>query len=87
MRDRVRDLREGQREHREIDRRQPHAEEADDDGGRGRGERRGGERQEHRRRRPSHQQRRAVGAHPERRRVTERDHAAGPHQEVQARGE
>ena len=85
--DRPRDLRERERQHREVDPGQPHAEPAEDRGADRRHDRRRRERRLHRPGRLLQQQPRAVGAEPEVGGVAERHHAARPHDEVQARGE
>ena len=86
--DRPDDLREGERQHREVDAGEPHREPAEQ------------QRAERARasgaatsassigsREPLHQQRRAVGAEAEIGGMAERMHAARPHDEVQAGGE
>ena len=77
------DLGEGERQHRQIDAREPHAEPAEDHAGDAGEEGREGERRQHRHAQPLHRQRRAIGAEAEIGGVAEGGHAAGTHHEVQ----
>ena len=81
--DRPDDLREGERQHREIDAGKAHREPAEQQRADERDERRGDQRQAHRHRQPFHQQRRTVGTEAEICGMTERMHAARPHDEMQ----
>ena len=79
-----RDLREGERQHGEIDARQAHAEPAIDDGEQAGGERRQHQRQLHRQAGLLEQQRAGIGAEAEIGGVAERHHAGRAHDEMQA---
>ena len=81
------DLGEGQGQHGEIDAGQAHAEPAEQDGEQGRAHRSRPEGDLHRRVGELDQQGRCVGAPAEEGGMAERDHAAGPHDEVQGGGE
>ena len=81
------DLREGQRQHGEIDAGQPHREPAEQQRAGERDQRRGDEPDAHRHGEPFHQQRRAIGAEAEIGGVAERVHAAGAGDEMQRSGE
>src|SRR2546425_3134323 len=85
--DRPHDLREGQRQHREIDAFEPHAEKTEDEGARPGQRTRGGPRQQERRAELLHEDTGRVGAHPEVGGVAEGHEAGVAHQQVEARGE
>src|SRR5499427_5163157 len=87
MHDGVDDLGESESEHGEVDAREAHAEVAEERGARGRHERCYDEGERHGPARPLEQERRAVGAEAEIGGVTEGDHAAPAHEEMQARRE
>jgi hypothetical protein len=84
--DRVEDLGEGEREHREVDRRQSHAEEAVQPGADGGDERGEGEGGQHRQPAALQEQRGPVRSQTERGGMTERHHPAAAHQQLEARG-
>jgi len=81
------DLREGERQHRRIDARQPHAEPAEHQRCAGSGERRQCQCELHRKFLPQEEDSGGVGANSEIGGVAEGMHAARPHDEMQADGE
>ena len=84
--DRIGDLREGERQHREVDARQPHDEEAEQRGEDPTHDRGGDQRRFHRHAALRHQQPRRIGTQPEIGGVAEADDAAIADQEVQREG-
>ena len=82
--DRPDDLREGERQHGEIDAGKPHGEPAEQQRAERGRDRRERQRHAHRRREPFHGKRRAIGAEAEISGVAEGMHAARPHDEMQA---
>ncbi len=81
------DLREGERQHRQIDAREPHAEPAEEETRQTREQRRRHQSDRHRRGEPFDRERSAIGAEPEIGRMAEGMHAAGAHHQMQRRGE
>ena len=86
-RDGVEDLRRGERQHGEVDARQPHDEEAEQRRPERGGDRRERQRELHRRAEMAQRQRGAIGAEPEIGGMAEAHEAAGADQEMQREGE